>query len=98
METQQEVDIIGDFLEVIRDWVDIGNDLGPSSRTETAFRLSQTIKELDELGFFVFGAKEVQEMTGGYSENPTDWSVSIIRVIRKTNPEINTVTEEDSKE
>jgi len=98
LETQQEVDIIGDFLEVIRDWVDIGNDLGPSSRTETAFRLSQTIKELDELGFFVFGAKEVQEMTGGYSENPTDWSVSIIRVIRKTNPEINTVTEEDSKE
>ena len=98
LETQQEVDIIGAFLEVIRDWVDIGTDLGPSSRTEIAFGLSQTIKELDELGFFVFGTKEVQEMTGGYSENPTDWPVSIISVIRKTNPEITAITVEDRKE
>lgn len=97
LETQQEVDIIGGFLEVIRDWVDIGNELGPSRRTETAFRLSQTIKELDKLGFLVFGAKEVQEMTDGFSDNPTDWPVSIIRVIRKTGPEITPVAEGDSK-
>jgi hypothetical protein len=98
LETRQEVDIIGKFLEVIRDWVDIGNELGPSSRTETAFRLSQTIKELDELGFFVFGAKEVQQMTGGYSDNPTDWPFSVIRVVRKANPEITKICEEDSEE
>lgn len=88
LETQQEVDIIGEFLEIIRDWIDIGNELGPSNRTEMAFRLSQTMKELDELGFYVFGAKERQEMTGGYSEIPSDWPVCIIRVVRKTNTEI----------
>ncbi len=97
LETQQEVDIIGEFLEVIQDWVDIGNDLGPSRRTEIVFRLSQTIKELDELGFYVFGAKEVQEMTGGYSENPTDWPVSMISVSRKTNPEISALIKEGGK-
>lgn len=94
LETQQEVDIIGGFLEVIQDWVDIGTDLGPSNRTETAFRLSETIKELDELGFFVFGAKEMQEMTGGYSGNPTDWPVCMIRVVRKTNSEISSIAAE----
>jgi hypothetical protein len=98
LETQQEVDVVGDFLEVIRDWVDIGNDLGPSSRTETAFRLSQTIKELDKLGFFVFGAREVQEMTGGCSEYPTDWPVCIIRVVRQISSEIITATAEERKE
>jgi hypothetical protein len=95
--TQQEVDIIGEFLEVIQDWADIGNDLGPSRRTEIAFSLSQTIKELDELGFYVFGAKEVQEMTGGCSESPTDWPVCMIRVTRKTSPEISTLINKGGK-
>ncbi|MBM4310424.1 MAG: HNH endonuclease [Deltaproteobacteria bacterium] len=97
LETQHEVKIVGEFLDIIRDWVDIGSDIDPSGRTEMAFRLSQTIKELEELGFYVFGAKEVRAITGGNSENPVNWPLSIIRVVRKTNPEITAISEEGSK-
>jgi len=98
LDTQQEVETVGGFLEVVRDWVDIGSDLGPGSRVETAFKLSQTIKELEKLGFFVFGAREVHEVTGGYEASPSDWPVSIIRVVRKSNPEITALPLEDSNE
>jgi hypothetical protein len=98
LQTQQEVDIVGGFLDVVRDWVDIGSDLGPGRRVETAFQLSNTIKELDELGFFVLGAREVREVTGGYSEGPSNWPVSIICVVRKTNPEIIALQQGDSNE
>jgi hypothetical protein len=69
LETQQEVEIVGGFLEVVQDWGDIGSELGPGRRVEIAFRLSQEIKELEDLGFFVFGAREVHEITGGYGTN-----------------------------
>lgn len=98
LETQQEVEIVGDFLEVIRDWADIGSDLGPGRRVEIAFRLSQEIKELEDLGFFVFGEREVHEMTGGYAANPSDWPVTIIRILRKSNPEIMAVPLESNIE
>ena len=97
LETRQEVDIISGFLEIIRDWVDIGGDLGPSDRTEMAFRLSNDIKELGKLGFYVFGAKELQKLTGGYSEGSIDWPVCMIYIVRKTNPEIIMLPEADSK-
>jgi len=97
LETQNEANIVGEFLDIIRDWVDIGSDMDPSDRTEMAFRLSQNIKELEGLGFYVFGAKEVQVMTGGCSESPMNWPVSMIRVVRKTNPEITAISKESSK-
>jgi hypothetical protein len=87
LETEQEVDLVGEFLEVVQDWGDIGRELGPARRAETAFRLSQEIEKLNELGFLVFGAREVHEMTGGYSAVSSDWPVTIIRVLRKDNPE-----------
>jgi hypothetical protein len=98
LETEQEVELVGGFLEVVRDWGDIGSELGPSSRAETAFRLSQEIKELEELGFLVFGAREVHEMTGGYATSASDWPVSIFRVVRKNNPEIMAINPESSNE
>lgn len=95
LETEQEVELVGEFLEVAQDWGDIGRELGPGKRAETAFRLSQEIKELEELGFLVFGAREVHEMTGGYSRAVSDWPVTIIRVLRKDSPEITAIPIED---
>jgi len=95
LKTDQEVELVGGFLEVVQDWGDIGSELGSGRRTEIAFRLSQEIKELEELGFLVFGAREVHEMTGGYSAATSDWSVTMIRVLRKDNPEIMVMPIED---
>ncbi len=41
-------------------------------------------KELEEAGFFVFGAREIQVLEGGEGE-PSNWPVAIIQVLRKSN-------------
>lgn len=84
--SEQEIEIIGEFLDIIKTWGDIAPDLEPSQRIETAFRLTNLIKNLDEAGFWVFGAREKQILVANGQE--TIWSMSIVNVIRKTSSEI----------
>ena len=90
LETQEEVDLIGAFLENLRDWGDLGPDLDPSDHVRIGFDLTQTLRELEDAGFYVFGAREIQRIEGG-EYGPSAWPVAIIRVLRKTNPKIVTV-------
>lgn len=88
LRSESEVAIVSDFLQTVRDWGDIGNDLEPADRINTAFNLTQSLRELEAVGFYVFGAKEVQFMEGGNQTEPSNWPVSIIKVLRKDNKEI----------
>ena len=88
LQSESEVAVVGDFLQTVRDWGDIGNDLEPADRLNTAFNLTQSLQELETAGFYVFGAREVQFMEGGNQTEPSNWPVSIIKVLRKDNKEI----------
>jgi len=94
--TQEEADLIGGFLKILRDWGDISPDLDPNDHVRTGFDLTQTLKELEEAGFHVFGAREVQMIEGG-KDAPSEWPVAFIRVIRKTNPEIISLSNKDER-
>lgn len=85
LETEKEVELIGNFIQIAKDWGDLGPDLEPSDRVRWAFELSSCIKELEEVGFFIFGAKEVQLLEGGVLPEPTKWYVAILSILRKTN-------------
>jgi|GEM_PF-378924 len=94
LQNQEEVDLIGGFLKVISDWIDIKSDLGPADRVRVAFDLSQSIKELEKAGFFVFGAREIQRIEGGYGTLST-WPLAILRIIRNNNKEIIHISSEE---
>jgi hypothetical protein len=51
---------------------------------EASFGLTKSLEELDRAGFFVFGGREIQLIEGG-SEEPSDWPVAILSVLRKDN-------------
>jgi len=97
LHNQEEVDLIGGFFQVISDWIDLASDLGPGEKVRIAFDLSQSIKELEQAGFYVFGAKEIQSIEGGFSRGPSSWPVAILRVIRQSNDEIIYFSEDDLK-
>jgi hypothetical protein len=84
--SSEEVELVGNFLEITGDWGDLGMDFGPAKKVELGFTLSQMIEELDTAGFWVFAGKENQELIG--QGQTTNWDCSIVRVVRKTNPEI----------
>ena len=91
--TQEEVDLVGSFFQSIQDWCDLGIDSEPSKRVSFEFDLTQAVKDLEEAGFFVFGGRETQRMEGGVGD-PVPFHVSIIHVMRQTNPDIISIPSE----
>jgi len=83
---KEEIEIVGEFLDIIKDWGDLGSDLNPSSRIEIEFLLTNLMKELEDKGFWIFGAREKQilEVKG----QNMGWSMAIVTVKRKSNSEI----------
>lgn len=88
LKSQEEVDLVGSFLQAVTDLADLGDDLETMDRVKAAFGLTQSLEELERAGFFVFGGREVQLLEGGMETEPSDWPVAILRVVRKENDAI----------
>ncbi len=88
LESQTEVDLVGGFLQSVQDWGDLSGDLESSDRVNAAYSLTQSLGDLENAGFFVFGGREVQILEGGSQLGRSDWPVAILQVLRRTNPEI----------
>jgi hypothetical protein len=88
LKSQEEVDLVGGFLQVVQDWGDLSADLETSDRVQTAFSLTESLQKLEESGFFVFGGREVRLLEGGIQPEPSNWPIAILKVLRKDNQEI----------
>ncbi len=87
-ETLEEVKLIGEFIQSIKELVDFDDLLDePYDRIMTAFNLTESIKELGEAGFWVFVGKEDRVITGGIKE-PEICPTLLVRVVRKDSSEI----------
>ena len=92
--SDEEVELVGGFIQVAKDWGELGGDLEPIQKVRTGFHLSGSLEQLEEAGFFVFGGREVHRVEGGVG-TPLPWPVAILRVVRSTNPEIVPVAPDD---
>lgn len=64
---EEEVDLVGGFLEAIRDWVDVLDGSEVIEIMKAAHTIDDMIKELASRGFYVFAAVERQRLEGGVS-------------------------------
>lgn len=60
-----EVEIVGGFMQNIKDFIDIGSDLQPIDTVRVAKSFSDELNNLKEKGFLVFAASENQRLEGG---------------------------------
>jgi hypothetical protein len=88
LKSQEEVDLIGGFLQIVQDWGDLNADLETSDRIQIAYNLTKSLQELEEFGFFVFGGRDVRLLEGGIQPGPSNWPIAILRVLRKDNRQI----------
>jgi hypothetical protein len=88
LKSQQEVDLVGGFLQVVQDWGEISGNMEAGDRVQTAYDLTTSLRELEENGFVAFGAREVQILEGGVQSEPSNWPIAILRVLRRDNEEI----------
>ena len=88
LRSQEEVAVIGAFLQVAQDWGDLSADLEAGELVQIAYDLTKSLQSVEDAGFCAFGGREVQILTGGDQSSPSSWPVAIIRVLRKDNPGI----------
>jgi hypothetical protein len=95
LKSEEEVEAIVQFFQTVRDWGDVGMDAKPSDRIRLAYELSNLLNDLEGLGLLVFGGREIQVLEGGLGE-PTNWTISILRVARKDSQAIKTIDDEET--
>ena len=95
--SETETNLIASFLQEAQDYGELSADLEAGDRVQTAYRLSLLLNELEEGGFWAFGSREVRKLEGGV-ETPSDFTISILRIVRSTNSDIVKVDLEISDE
>lgn len=88
LNTEKEANMIGGFFQELRDWMDIIDEMEPVDRVKGAYNLTQLIQEVEQNGFFVFAGREIQILEGGVSNEPSNWPVALVRILRNDNNEI----------
>lgn len=82
-----EVELLGSFLQCAQDYGDLWGEIEAGRRVEVEFEMSGQLQQLEEAGFWVFGAREEQRLEGGVG-TPSPFPVAILRVLRATSSEI----------
>jgi hypothetical protein len=80
--TRDEAKEIGNFLQDVHEYMEMGMDLEPSMRINAAFELTNQIALLEELGFFVFFGIEEGKLEGG-DRGPRRFTTAIVQVLRQ---------------
>jgi hypothetical protein len=85
--SEDEVELVGGFIQEITDWIDLHSDLEPLEHIRASKHIQELISELEVNVFYVFAAKETQQLEGGVAI-PSAFLVLHLSVLRTANPEI----------
>jgi hypothetical protein len=90
LKSEQEVQIIGSFLQNLSDWGDILGDLinEHQQKVELGYNLTKDIEEIENLGFYIFGDSRRSRMTNDSKIDLGIWKIATIYIMRKDNPRI----------
>lgn len=90
LESEVEVSLVSEFFQNLHDWGDLWQELESGDRVKAAHWIGTQLSELEEAGFWIFGAKEIQSLEGGIGD-PSEFRVAHLRVLRSSNKDILTV-------
>ena len=93
-ETLEQAKLFGEFIQYLSDILDFDFLDDPQESVMTTYNLTESIKELDNAGFWVFVGKEDKKLTkseGHLEEIP----IFLVRIVKKDSNEIIKITLED---
>lgn len=88
VETEDELDLVASFLQLVHDHAEMWDDYEPASRIRTTFELGREMKALRDQGWLIFGARARGKLRGGMSRGDTDWDTAYLRLVRAGSPDI----------
>jgi transcriptional regulator with XRE-family HTH domain len=87
LESDEEVESVGNFLQDIRDTGDLWSDMEPLHQVQAEYRFTKMIRELEGYGFWVFAAKAKEHLQMG-DGSALPLTVALILILRNSNPKI----------
>jgi transcriptional regulator with XRE-family HTH domain len=87
LKDEDEVELVGSFIQDVRDTGEIWDEMEPKHHVEAEFRLTQSIAELEEAGFYVFAS--TSRGTFRTTLDPPSripMSLATVLVLRRDNP------------
>jgi hypothetical protein len=78
-ETTDDLNTVGDFLQVLEDWTDAIDEAGAGERAKLALELTTQIRELETGGWKVFGGQVSGELGRGLKG---EWPIACVAVVR----------------
>ena len=85
LESQEEVDTVGRFLQVLQEYGEIWSDFEVGNRVQATFSMQQELKDLHTSGFVAYGRQLRGKISGG-ARPPSDWPIAKVHVFRIDNP------------
>lgn len=91
---ENDLGVIARFVQTVQDYGEIMSEFEAGSRVEAAFHITKLINELDEIGYLVFGFREIRIIEGG-NDVPADWPIAIINIKHRENKDVQKLDLED---
>lgn len=88
IDTEEGVDLVAGFLQVVHDNAEVWDEYEPAFRIRTTFQLDREIKRLKDLGWVVFGARARGKLRGQKSGADTTWDTAYLCLVRADRPDI----------
>jgi len=86
LQDEAEVDLVAGFLQNAQDWGELFDGLESGERVRAKHSISKELQELEDNGFWVFGAAVARKMRLG--KETTMWRIAVLRILRSDNPTI----------
>lgn len=86
--SREEASTISDFQQYLTELIDVASIVEPSEKVMIGFELNDTIKDLDNKGFWIFANQESHKLVGGVKNLSDNFPLLYVKLVRKTNAEI----------
>ena len=93
-ETLEQAKLFGEFIQYLSDILDFDFLDDPQESVMTTYNLTESIKELDNAGFWVFVGRENKKLIES-EEHSEEFPIFLVRIVKKDSNEIIKITLED---
>jgi len=85
LETEEEADAVGDFMQEAQDYGDIWGDIGVKDKVKAQFTMDEYIRGLRDLGFVIYATSRRERFTTEAIQGFMDFEVAYMLVKQSSN-------------
>jgi hypothetical protein len=88
LKTKEEVELIPSLFDLLKEYDDVIDLMGFKEKADFGLELNDSIKEIEKLGFLIFGLKRNVRLRNEEKQDMGRWDLTTIVIVRNDNPGI----------